>query len=215
MKITAIIAAGGQGKRMGQPKQLLPLAGKPMLYWTIEAFRGVPAVNEIIVAINRQQMGEISALNVLVVEGGMERQDSIQNALGLVQKGTDLVLIHDGARPLIERRTIESAIKEALEHGAAAVGVPVKDTLKRVGDDSIILNTVDRTGLWQVQTPQAFKYDIITRAYKNAKLKATDDSKLVEDLGIKVKMVMGSYENIKVTTLEDIRIAGGILGAKI
>jgi len=214
MKITAIIAAGGQGKRMGQPKQMLFLAGKPMLYWTIEVFRSVPSVSEIIVAAHRDYLEAISALNVGVVEGGNERQDSVQNALGLVPKGTDLVLIHDGARPLVSRKIIESAIEEAQIHGAAVVGVPVKDTLKKVGDDSLISNTVDRRGLWQVQTPQVFKYDIITRAYQNAKLNATDDSKLVEDLGIKVKMVMGSYENIKVTTPEDLKIAEAILGAR-
>lgn len=214
MKVVAIIAAGGQGKRMGQPKQMLPLAGKPMLSWTIEAFRSVPGVNQIIVATNRDNLGMVSALNVTVVEGGKERQDSVLNALDLVPKETDIVLVHDGARPLVTRDIIETCIKEAGSFGAAVAGVPVKDTLKKVGDDSIILETKDRSGLWQVQTPQAFKYEIITRAYKNAKLKATDDSKLVEDLGIKVKMVMGNNENIKITTPEDLKIAEIILGAR-
>lgn len=211
MKVTAIIAAGGEGRRMGRPKQFIPLAGKPMLAWSIDAFKSVPAVSEIIVAVHKDNLAKVQALDVKVVEGGKERQDSIANALKLAARDSDIILIHDGARPMVTVEIIRACIKAASQQGAAVVGVPVKDTLKSVGDDSLIINTVERQGLWQVQTPQAFKADIVTRAYKEAKLKATDDSRLIEDLGLKVKMVQGLAENIKVTTEEDLRIAEALL----
>ena len=211
MKIAVIIAAGGTGKRMGQPKQFLPLLGKSVVEWTIEAFKKVPSVSQIIVTVAGDNLEKARRLGVEATEGGAERQDSVSNGMKLVAPDTDLVVIHDGARPLITIDIIKKAVKEAKEYGASIVGVPVKDTIKSVGDDLFIEKTVDRDALWQAQTPQVFKYEIITRALKRAKGKATDDSKLVEDLGVKVKMVLGSYENIKITTPEDLVIAETIL----
>lgn len=211
MKVAVIIAAGGSGKRMGQPKQFLPLAGRAVIEWTVDVFRKIKAVNQIIIAVSGDDSERAKNLGILVVEGGLKRTDSVSNGLKLVPSDTDIVIVHDGARPLITCDIVEKAITEAGGYGAVVVGVPVKDTIKRVGDDLIIKDTVDRDILWQAQTPQVFKYEIITRAYKKIKSKATDDSKLVEDIGLKVKMIMGSYENIKITTPEDLVYAEAIL----
>ena len=213
MKVAVIIAAGGSGKRMGRPKQFLPLAGKAVVEWTIEVFRKIKVVGQIVLAVPEDDLERAKNLGVTVVAGGEERGDSVKNGLKAVAPDTDIVMIHDGARPLITPDIIEKAISEAKEYGAAVVGVPVKDTIKRVGDDLIIKDTVDRQALWSAQTPQVFKYEIITRAYAK-KGSATDDAKLVEDLGIKVKMVMGSYENIKITTPEDLIVAEAILRSR-
>jgi len=213
MKIAVIIAAGGSGKRMGRPKQFLPLAGKAVVEWTIEVFRKIKTVEQIVLAVPEDDLERAKNLGVTVVAGGEERGDSVKNGLKAISPDCDLVIIHDGARPLITPDIIEKAISEAKEYGAAIVGVPAKDTIKRVGDDLVIKDTVDRQALWQAQTPQIFKYEIITRAYAK-KRSATDDAKLVEDLGIKVKMVMGSYENIKITTPEDVVVAEAILRSR-
>ena len=213
MKVAVIIAAGGSGKRMGRPKQFLPLAGKAVVEWTIEVFRKIKVVGQIVLAVPEDDLERAKNLGVTVVAGGEERGDSVKNGLKAISPDCDLVIIHDGARPLITPDIIEKAISEAKEYGAAIVGVPAKDTIKRVGDDLVIKDTVDRQALWQAQTPQIFKYEIITRAYAK-KRSATDDAKLVEDLGIKVKMVMGSYENIKITTPEDLIVAEAILRSR-
>jgi 2-C-methyl-D-erythritol 4-phosphate cytidylyltransferase len=213
MKIAVIIAAGGSGKRMGRPKQFLPLAGKAVVAWTVEVFRKIKTVEQIVLAVPEDDLERAKNLGVTVVAGGEERGNSVKNGLKAISPDCDLVIIHDGARPLITPDIIEKAISEAKEHGAAVVGVPVKDTIKRVGDDLMIKETVDRQALWQAQTPQVFKYEIITRAYAK-KRSATDDAKLVEDLGIKVKIVMGSYENIKITTPEDLIVAEAILRSR-
>ncbi|MFA4967743.1 MAG: 2-C-methyl-D-erythritol 4-phosphate cytidylyltransferase [Candidatus Margulisiibacteriota bacterium] len=211
MKVSVIIAAGGTGKRMGQKKQFLPLLGKSVLEWTIAAFKKVKQVTEIILVVNPDELEKAKNLGAdKVAAGGEERSDSVANGLKLVSKDCDIVLVHDGARPLITADIIEKSIKAAEEFGACVVGIPVKDTIKRVGDDLFIEDTVDRKTLWQAQTPQAFKYEIITRI----KGRATDDSKLVEDLGIRVKIVMGSYENIKITTPEDLIVAEAILRSR-
>ncbi|MBI5698868.1 2-C-methyl-D-erythritol 4-phosphate cytidylyltransferase [Candidatus Saganbacteria bacterium] len=211
MKIAVIIAAGGTGKRMGRPKQFLPLAGRAVVEWTIEVFRKVKDVDQIILVVSGEDLERAKNLGVKVVEGGEERGDSVKNGLKAISPDCDLVIIQDGARPLITPDIIEKAIGEAQEHGAVVVGVPVKDTIKKVERGALIVErSLDRDELWHAQTPQIFRYDIITRAYAK-RASATDDAKLVEDLGIKVKMVMGSYENIKITTPEDVIVAEAIL----
>ncbi len=214
MKTSVIIAAGGAGKRMGRKKQFLPLAGSSVLEWTISAFKKVKSVSEIIVVVDYEEMERAKNLGVKVAAAGSERTNSVKNGMQMVSPGCDIVLIHDGARPLITIDIIDKAIRVAAESGAAVVGVPAKDTIKRVSDDLFVKDTVDRNTIWLAQTPQAFKYEIITRALAKSKKAATDDSKLVEDLGIKVKMVMGSYENIKITTPEDLIIAEAILRSR-
>jgi 2-C-methyl-D-erythritol 4-phosphate cytidylyltransferase len=214
MKIAAIIVAGGSGKRMGQPKQFLPLAGKAVVAWTVEAFKKIKGIDRIVLLVAGDDLERAKLLEVTVAEAGPERTDSVRNGLKLVEPDTELVIIHDGARPLITADVIEKAIKEAREYGAAVVGVPVKDTLKIVEHGTLnVEKTINRDDIWMIQTPQVFKYEIITRAYASGK-KATDDAKLVEDLGIKVKMVMGSYENIKITTPEDLIMAEAVLRSR-
>ncbi|MBI5701358.1 2-C-methyl-D-erythritol 4-phosphate cytidylyltransferase [Candidatus Saganbacteria bacterium] len=224
MKTAVIITAGGMGTRMGGPKQFLGLLGRPMIEWTISAFKAVKSVSGIILVVAGDNIERSKRFGVTIAVSGKERTDSVRNGLRFVSPDTDIVLVHDGARPLITKDIIEKAISAAKASGAVVVGVPVKDTIKMTNDANlpagrqvpmtnggIILKTLDRSFLWQAQTPQAFKYEIIKKAYDSAKSAGTDDSKLVEDLGIKVKMVMGSYENIKVTTSEDIIIAEAIL----
>jgi len=197
---------------MGEPKQFLFLLGRPMLEWTIDAFKKCDAINEIILVVAKDNIAKAKVYGFKVAEGGEERTDSVRNGLALVSPDTDIVLIHDGARPLVTEKIIKRAVDGLKETGAAIVGVPVKDTVKQVNSEQCtVYRTLERSSLWQAQTPQAFRYDIIKKAYENAKSNATDDSKLVEDLGIKVKMVMGSYENIKVTTPEDLIIAEAFL----
>lgn len=211
MKITAIITAGGTGKRMGKKKQFLPFAGDTIVGTTLRILQQIKKIDEIILVVDKSEMDKAKGLGIKVVAGGEERQDSVANGLKAVSSGTELVVIHDGARPLITTEVIEKAIEEGVKYGAAVVGVPAKDTVKVVGDDLFVEETPDRNKLWLIQTPQVFKYDIITQAHAEIKDKMTDDAGLVERIGVKVKMVMGSYENLKITTPEDIRVAEAIL----
>lgn len=214
MKIAVIVAAGGSGKRMGRLKQFLPLAGKAVVEWTVEVFRKIKHVEQIVLTVSGEDLERAKNLGVTVVEGGKQRTDSVRNGLKAVTPDTDIVIIHDGARPLITSDIIDKAISEAKECGAVVVGVPAKDTIKKVDSKRLIVeSSLARDELWQAQTPQVFKYEIITRAYAKKKT-ATDDAKLVEELGIKVKMVMGSYENIKITTPEDLIVAEAILRSR-
>ncbi len=217
MKTSVIITAGGSGKRMGQPKQFLSILGRPMIEWTLDAFQNSEGIDEIIVVLPDEYASRLAHYPLRITRSGAERTDSVRNGLKLVSSDTDIVLIHDGARPLITPDIIEAAIAEAIKFGAVVVGVPAKDTIKEVTSNAecVIHKTLDRSILWQAQTPQAFKKDILLKAYANAKDNATDDSKLVEALGIKVKMVMGSYENIKVTTPEDLTVAEAIIKRRL
>ncbi|OGC29458.1 2-C-methyl-D-erythritol 4-phosphate cytidylyltransferase [candidate division WOR-1 bacterium RIFOXYB2_FULL_48_7] len=224
MKNIAIIVAGGKGKRMGQPKQFLPIKGRPMLAWTVAAFDRAKIINGIILVVSKEQLRQamkIKSPKILAVTvGGEERFDSVSNGLALLPPSAQFVVIHDGARPAITPEIISRSITEAKKTGAAVVGVPVKDTVKRVAtfDAHVIQETLDRSVLWQAQTPQTFLVKIIRQAYAQMasgnKRHVTDDSILVEKLGIKVKMVMGSYFNLKVTTPEDLAIMSVILGRR-
>lgn len=225
MKVTAIIPAAGSGKRINAKKQFLEILGKPILLITAEVFESCQSIDEIIVvtaASDIQRTKEmLKGLKKLsrVVAGGEERQDSVLNGLKEVvtESKEDLVVIHDAARPLITREIISAAVTEARVSKACVAGVRVKDTLKNVSASGEILETVDRETLWLAQTPQVFRYDVIKEAYDRAErvgYKATDDSKLVERLKISVKMVNGSYENIKITTVEDLSVAEAILAQR-
>jgi len=217
MKTVAIITAGGQGKRMGQPKQFLELGGQPMVERTVAVFDRTRIVDEIILVVNAEDVERAKKFKYAklkrVVAGGRERQDSVQNGLNVLPQDAAIVAIHDGARPFVTGKIIAAAVDEAKRSGAVVVGVPVKDTLKRVGPDGKIVQTVDRSELWQAQTPQVFKKDTLVRAYQSGgqKHQVTDDAMLVEKLGRPVKMVMGSYQNIKITTPDDLIMAQGLI----
>ncbi|MFC1871570.1 2-C-methyl-D-erythritol 4-phosphate cytidylyltransferase [Chloroflexota bacterium] len=218
-KVSVIIVAAGESRRMnGVDKIFAGLGGKPVLARTISAFEGCGAVVQIVVVAAeanvkrcKQMVNEEGWTKVTdVCAGGARRQDSVKTGLDKIEK-CDLVIIHDGARPLVSGELIARGVSEAGETGAAVPAVPVSDTIKVAGDDLIVSETPPRRNLWAVQTPQVFLYDIISRAYRQPADEVTDDSTLVERLGYKVKLYMGSYDNIKITTAQDLALAGVLL----
>lgn len=225
--ITAIIVAGGKGKRMGADmnKQYLLLDGKEVVARTLEVFQSSDEVDEIIlvspeseVEFCRQSIVSKYGLSkvVKIIPGGAERQDSVYNGLVSCNVRTEIVLIHDGARPFVTEEMIRKSVKYAREIGACSVGMPVKDTIKVLDYNNFAVETPDRKNLYAVQTPQTFKYEIILNAHKNARTNgslATDDTMLVEELGHRVKFIEGSYANIKITTPEDLVFAEAMLKA--
>lgn len=223
--VSVIIAAAGQGKRMGAAvnKVLLPLAGQPVLLHSLAAFSACNQVDDLVVVVAPEEVDQVKDMMnhfpchkpYQIVAGGSERQYSIANALAVLSPNTDIVLVHDGARPLIANDTIDTVISAARVHRAAIVAVPVKDTIKTVGDDGFVTATPERKTLWAIQTPQAFAYETLCEAYSYAKqhgVLATDDAALVEQIGAKVKIVQGSYTNFKITTPEDLSFAAALLG---
>ncbi|NFN95258.1 2-C-methyl-D-erythritol 4-phosphate cytidylyltransferase [Clostridium botulinum] len=216
--VSAIVVAGGKGKRMGtvQSKQYLSLNGKPILYYTIKSFLDCKLVDNIILVVPSHEIDycekEILEKNSLkvnkIVAGGDERYDSVYNGL-IEAKGSDIVLIHDGVRPFVSKETIENAIKYSEEYGAAAPGVMPKDTIKIIDDNRFSIDTPNRSHLISVQTPQAFKFDLIYDCHKkikNENVNITDDTMVVEYFGNKVYIYPGEYTNIKITTPEDLII---------
>lgn len=221
---SAVIVAAGKGTRMNMDvsKQYIEVADKPVLARTIQAFENCRFIHEIILVVNeydmlycKQEVIEKFGFRKVksLVAGGSERQSSVFNGLKEVDKSCDIVLIHDGARPFIEEDTILACTQAALEFKACCAAVPVKDTIKTASEDGFIKQTLNRSELWSVQTPQAFKYNVIMEAHKRAAEECfigTDDAVLVEKTGIKVKLVKGSYNNIKITTHEDLIFAESI-----
>ncbi len=218
-KVSAIIAAAGESHRMnGIDKVLAPLGGRPVISYVLAAFDGCHSVDHIVLVVNQKSLEACRRLiakeglskPIEVCIGGKRRQDSV--AAGLKKlKECQWVVIHDGARPLVTKELIEAGLEAAQETGAAVAAVPVTDTIKAAGDDRIVLDTLVRQNLWAVQTPQVFRLDIITKAYQKAEGEVTDDAALVERLGYKVKLYMGSYDNIKITTHSDLLVAETII----
>jgi len=218
-KVAAIIAAAGESKRMnGIDKVFAPLSGRPVIAHVLDAFEKCEAVSQIVVVVNEAGLAKCRQLiaggkyskPIEVCTGGKRRQDSV--AVGLKQlKDCDWVVIHDGARPLVTKELIERGLAAAKETGAAAAAVPVTDTIKSAGDDRIVRQTPPRQNLWAVQTPQVFRSGLIAEAYQKAKGDVTDDASLVEALGNRVKLYMGSYDNIKITTSNDLLVAEVLL----
>lgn len=218
-RVVAIVPGAGIGKRFGQGtnKPFELLGGKPLLLWVLETLESIDEIQEIIPVIRDESMGcaaelvEESRISKVrrIAPGGKERQDSVYSGLKLVEDSDALVLIHDGVRPLIEPGDIRRALAALEDCDGVVVGVPVKDTVKEAAD-GLIMRTCDRSLLWAVQTPQVFRYGIVRSAYERAKdesFHATDDSALVEHYGGTVRIVQGSYTNIKVTTPEDLPLA--------
>ena len=212
-KVTAIITAAGKGSRMGSsiPKQFFKIGGITVLEKTISPFEEIDEVDDILV-VSREEF--ISKCDVLckpfrkvrgIIAGGSERQDSVRNALNAVECDDGLVLIHDGARPYVTKEIIIDVLKHTLESGAAVAAVPAKDTIRQVNLGESI--TLDSSSLYNVQTPQGFKTELIKRAFEKAytdNYYGTDDAVLVERLGKEVSIARGSYSNIKITTREDL-----------
>ena len=224
--VTAIVLAAGQGKRMQSdvPKQYMMIGDKPVLYYTLKAFEEsrVDAVVLVTGADEVDYCRETFASGYgfkkirAVVAGGAERYDSVYQGL-LAAEGSDKVLIHDGARPLITPELINRNIECVSNYGACITAVPAKDTIKVADAQGFVESTPDRSRLWQVQTPQTFDYDLILQAHLRRQsagdTRVTDDAMLVEKyMACHVYLLMGDYRNIKITTPEDMIIAGGFLG---
>lgn len=217
-RVSAIICAAGSGKRFGQKKQFVYLRGKPVLEWTLERFQAHPEVGAIILVLPDEQDRkhyQIRYPKLLdVVRGGEQRQDSVWQGFRLLDKEqTDLVLVHDGARPLISADLISRIIAEAQTSGAVVPVIPLVDTMKEV-QDGRVLRTVNRSRIFRVQTPQGFLYSALKTAMDAARrdrFYGTDEAMLTERVGIGVRAVPGDPRNIKITTPLDLKIAEAIL----
>ncbi|MFH1860507.1 MAG: 2-C-methyl-D-erythritol 4-phosphate cytidylyltransferase [bacterium] len=224
-KIYAIIVAAGDGKRMGSKvkKPYLDLAGRPLLFYTLRNIIGFPLISGIVLVVGgglidycQHEVVEAFMIDgvVNIIEGGAERQDSVYHGLKALPEDADLVMIHDGVRPFVSCKIIEETIAAAVEYGAAITGVRVKDTIKLVDESHRVVQTVNRTGLWAVQTPQVFKAKLLRDCYDKAMDKGfygTDDASIVEWAGFEVKIVEGEYENIKITTPFDLMVAEAMM----
>lgn len=212
MRAWAIVVAGGAGARFGGAKQFTVLGGRRVVDWAVMAARGV--CEGVVLVLPEGQVGRV-ALDVqpdAVVAGGPTRSASVRAGLAQVPDGVDVVVVHDAARPLAHPGLF-TAVLDALAGGAdgAVAAVPVADTLKRVGDDGTVLETVDRSGLWAVQTPQGFRLEIL-RAAHHGDPEATDDAGLVEAAGGRVVVVAGDRRNLKVTDPDDLAVLEALVG---
>lgn len=222
MGYTVVVPAAGKGKRMqaGKNKLLLEMNGVPLIVHTLSVFQRDDSCKEIIVSARSDERNAMRSLFSKfhltkahkVVEGGDERQDSVYCGLKACQ-GDGIVLIHDGARPFVRQSLIRKLLIEAEENGAAVPAVPVKDTVK-MGKNGVVIQTLERSSLWAVQTPQAFRLSLIKRAHEQtqlSRLSVTDDASLVEHMGVPVRLIESDYDNIKITTPDDLVTADVIL----
>ncbi len=208
------------------PKQFLALGGQPLILHSLRVLQASSIIEEVILAVPQHEMDyclkEIVAKHrftkvTKVVPGGHERQDSVRHALEAVHDDVDVVLVHDAVRPFLTEQMVERVVKAARDKGAAIIALPMKDTVKQVGADHVIVRTIDRQSLWLAQTPQAFRCDWLLAAHRKAHaegVRATDDASLIEWAGHPVCVVEGSGENIKVTRPEDMVIGEAILASR-
>jgi 2-C-methyl-D-erythritol 4-phosphate cytidylyltransferase len=216
-----VIPAAGQGKRMkaGKNKLFIELSGIPIIVYTLRVFEEDPDCRGIILSINPAEKDYFNQLIAAyglkkvkkLVMGGKERQQSVYN--GLQHAEEDIILVHDGARPFINLGQISELTTAASLHGGAVIAVPVKDTIKKAANKEVV-ETVERSSLWAVQTPQAFRVSILKNAYEQAEAEAflgTDDASLLERINEQVVIIEGNYDNIKITTQEDLYFAEAIL----
>jgi 2-C-methyl-D-erythritol 4-phosphate cytidylyltransferase len=219
--VWAIVPAGGRGLRMGRKKPGIVLGGRPVLGWTLDIFESTPGVRGVVVVVPaedvaawRRRLGPYRRVRA-VVAGGDERQASVARGLAAVPADASLIVVHDGVRPCITPALVRRVIVAARAHGAAIAALPVAETLKR-GADAWVKDTVERDGLWSVQTPQAFRADLLREAHRRAGVEglvATDDAALVERLGAPVRLVPGLPGNVKLTRPADLRLARALLSA--
>jgi 2-C-methyl-D-erythritol 4-phosphate cytidylyltransferase len=226
MNASAIIVAAGSGVRLGSnvPKAFVKLAGRTMLSYSLATVRQINSIEELVITVPQEfenaARAEVTSagltIPVKITVGGIERQDSVRIALDLTSAESDLVIVHDAARPLATAAIFEACLSAASRAGAAIAAIPVSDTLKRVAD-STITETIARAGLWQAQTPQAFRRAVLVAAHQRAvreKIAATDDADLVERTGARVEVVEASTTNIKITTPADLAIVAAIIAAR-
>jgi 2-C-methyl-D-erythritol 4-phosphate cytidylyltransferase len=226
LKASAIIVAAGSGVRLGSdvPKAFVKLAGRTMLSYSLATIRQVPSISEVVIAVpagfENAARAEATAVGlsipVKITPGGVERQDSVRIALDLTSAKSDLVIVHDAARPLATPALFDECLNAASRAGGAISAIPVSDTLKRVADNAITA-TVARASLWQAQTPQAFRRDLLVAAHRralNEKIAATDDADLVERTAARVEVVECTTANLKITTPSDLAVVKAILAAR-
>lgn len=209
-KFSLIITAGGTSSRYGNKNKLLEIInGKTIIEHTVEKFNNFSEISEIIIPVNKAYIDEFNNLfnnKVKIIQGGNTRQESVYKALQFVNN--DFVLIHDGARPLVSEDIITNTLEAVLKYNAVSVMCKTTDTIKEVDENGLIIRTIDRTKLYNTQTPQAFKTDIIKNAHNELKNSSyTDDASMLEALGISVYIVNGDYKNIKITTKSDLDFA--------
>ncbi len=221
-RVGAIVAAAGSSRRMGGRDKLWEtLGGRPLILWSLAALDECPLVDEIVVAVAPADCGNVAQqlsqerwrLRLRCCAGGRRRQDSVRHALGLLA-GCAWVVVHDGARPLVTPRLVGDVLAGAEETGAAVTGLPLHDTLQRVGQDGAIVRAVSREGVWAIQTPQAFRYDLLAQAFARVQGTATDEGTLVRRLGHAVRVVRGDRWNLKVTEPEDLALAETMLALR-
>ncbi|XP_040383775.1 2-C-methyl-D-erythritol 4-phosphate cytidylyltransferase, chloroplastic isoform X1 [Oryza brachyantha] len=223
--VSVVLLSGGQGKRMGasMPKQYLPLLGLPIALHSLKTFCQMKEVKEVVVVCDPgyKDVFEDSIENVQIpikfALPGKERQDSVFNGLQEIDGGSELVCVHDSARPLVSSEDVKKVLEDAAVHGAAVLGVPVKATIKEADNDSFVVKTLDRKTLWEMQTPQVMKPNLLKDGFELVKrdgLEVTDDVSIVEYLKHPVYITEGSYTNIKVTTPDDLLLAERLMNEK-
>lgn len=225
MQTEVIVVAAGKGERIGRelPKPFLPVCGIPLLIHTLRAISQSPLIAKITIvvasereALCREMLHSYAPFRIplAVVHGGAERQDSVRLGLASLDPTSEVVAIHDAARPFLTRDILERSIETAALYGSALVAVPARDTIKRASEEGTVVETIPRHQLWLAQTPQTFRVPLIREAHAwavAAGIVATDDAALLEHLGKVVKIVPGSYRNFKITTPEDLQIAEALL----
>lgn len=227
-KADAVIVSAGKGHRFmeAKKKQFHLLGEKPILAHTLEKFEACPLIHSILLVVGQEDM-DYCLKEIIekykyqkisqIIPGGKQRQESVKNGIDALPNNVEVVVIHDGVRPFVTREMIEESIRSAIRFQAVAFGLPVKDTIKMVNPDGTVFKTLERESLWQIQTPQTFRIALIKKAYHQATedgFIGTDDASLIERLGEKVHILPGSYNNIKITTPEDLILANLFLKMK-
>ncbi len=225
MRVAALILAAGKGERMGakKAKLFLLLKDRPVIVHTLFRFEQCPLIDDIFLVLS-QGMIKYFDENISrkygfkklakVVAGGRKRQDSAKKGFNAIKAGYDLVMVHDGARPFVSPGILQEAVHKTAKYGATLVAVPVKDTIKMVSSQGEIVQTLNRSRLWAAQTPQTFTHSLLKKAFQKARednFCGTDEASLVERIGVGIKIVEGSYDNIKITTPEDLSVGEMIL----
>jgi 2-C-methyl-D-erythritol 4-phosphate cytidylyltransferase len=226
MHVTAIIVAAGEGRRIGGPvsKSFLPIAGRPLVLRTLDRFFSTQSIEKVILVVADKELGpsqrliasdpNLSHRSWVLQAGGASRQESVRRGLDRLDPDCEIVAIHDGARPFVSSSLIDRCIEEAYRVGAVVIGVPVRDTIKVVSEEHWVQATPARNTLWEIQTPQVFRKEIIVQAHDwggRQAMEATDDSTLVEQIGKPVFLLEGERTNIKITVPEDLLLAEALL----
>jgi 2-C-methyl-D-erythritol 4-phosphate cytidylyltransferase len=219
--ISVVLLAGGKGKRMqsATPKQFLPLLGKPVFLRSLEIFQSMKEVTNIIIVLDETFRNEYQAFvrsdpRISWANPGAERQDSVYNGLLKTPETSSIVAIHDAARPLVTVEEVRKCLQDAFKHGAAVLGVPCKATIKESEDGQFVLRTMQRSRLWEIHTPQVARRELFLQGFEKVqkeKLEVTDDVSVIEALGKPIKLTLGEYTNIKLTTPDDMQVAEQIL----